>query len=46
MLMQAFYRRVSQGVTIARALAEAEAEIRNGSDRPYFWAAFDSFGAD
>jgi len=45
-LMNSFYSQLSQGVAVPEALRMAMTSVRGlpGKDRPYYWAAFASFG--
>ena len=43
-LMIAFYRHLEQGDTVARALREAQLEVRHNHPNPYHWAAFAVMG--
>jgi CHAT domain-containing protein len=44
-LMTAFYRRLSQGDSLAASLRAAMAEQRRATDHPYFWAPFALIGS-
>jgi CHAT domain-containing protein len=45
-LMEAFYSGLVRGESVSQALQEAQTKIRNRAEtaRPYYWAAFDTFG--
>jgi len=43
-LMRTFYDKLLSGQTVARALGAAEADLRQKSPHPYYWAGFDALG--
>jgi CHAT domain-containing protein len=43
-LMESFYNSLLAGAPAPRALAAAEAAVRQRAPHPYYWAAFDAFG--
>jgi len=46
LLMQGFYRRLSEGESTAAALRESALEVRKKFPHPFYWAAFVETGID